>query len=89
MAKGSAKMTVTSLRSLLGWLHIDGVLSQSLAWAVTSVASWRLARLPQLLEPDQVQAMDIINAFTDLERQLASPEGDTRSSEPGRPVPPR
>jgi len=35
------------------------------------------------------EARDIINAFTDLERQLASPEGDTRSSEPGRPVPPR
>jgi Fic family protein len=35
------------------------------------------------------EAKDIINAFTDLERQLASPEGDTRSSEPSRPVPPR
>ena len=57
MAKGSAKMTVTSLRSLLGWLHVDGVLGQSLAWAVPSVAAWRLARLPQPLEPAQVQAM--------------------------------
>jgi Fic family protein len=35
------------------------------------------------------EARDIINAFTDLERQLGSPEGDTRSSEPSRPVPPR
>lgn len=35
------------------------------------------------------EARDIINAFSDLERQLASPEGDTRSSEPSRPVPPR
>ena len=35
------------------------------------------------------EARDIINAFTDLERQLASPEGDTRNSEPSRPVPPR
>jgi Fic family protein len=35
------------------------------------------------------EAKDIINAFTDFERQLASPEGDTRSSEPSRPVPPR
>ncbi len=57
MAKGSAKMTVTGLRSLLGWLHVDGVLSQPLGWAVPSVASWRLARLPQPLEPGQVQAM--------------------------------
>ena len=29
------------------------------------------------------EAPEIINAFTDLERQLASPEGDTRSSGPG------
>jgi integrase len=57
MAKGSAKMTVTALRSLLGWLHVDGVLGESLAWAVPSVAAWRLARLPQPLEPGQVQAM--------------------------------
>jgi site-specific recombinase XerD len=57
MAKGSAKMTVTSLRSLLGWLYVDGVLGESLAWAVPSVAAWRLARLPQPLEPGQVQAM--------------------------------
>jgi hypothetical protein len=35
------------------------------------------------------EAPAIINAFTDLERQLASPEGDTRTSEPARPVPPR
>jgi Fic family protein len=35
------------------------------------------------------EAKEIINAFTDLERQLASPEGDTRSSEPSRTVPPR
>jgi integrase/recombinase XerD len=57
MAKGSAKLTVTALRSLLGWLHVDGVLSQSLAWALPSVAAWRLARLPQPLEPGQVRAM--------------------------------
>jgi hypothetical protein len=35
------------------------------------------------------EAKEIIDAFTDLERQLASPEGDTRSSEPSRTVPPR
>jgi Fic family protein len=35
------------------------------------------------------EAPDIIAAFADLERQLASPEGDTRSSEPTRPVPRR
>jgi Fic family protein len=35
------------------------------------------------------EAKDIINAFTDLERQLASPGGDTRNSPPARPVTPR
>jgi Fic family protein len=35
------------------------------------------------------EARDIINAFADLERQLASPEGDTRVSDPSRPVPRR
>lgn len=35
------------------------------------------------------EARDVINAFTDLERQLASPAGDTRSSEPARRVPQR
>jgi phosphoglycolate phosphatase-like HAD superfamily hydrolase len=35
------------------------------------------------------EAPAIINAFTDLERQLASPDADTRTSQPARPVPPR
>jgi Fic family protein len=33
------------------------------------------------------EATDLIEAFTDLERQLASPEGDTRFSPPDRRVP--
>lgn len=33
------------------------------------------------------EAPDAIEAFTALERQLASPKGDTRTSEPSRPVP--
>ena len=33
------------------------------------------------------EAPDAIAAFTALERRLASPDGDTRSSEPVRPVP--
>jgi Fic family protein len=35
------------------------------------------------------EAVELIDAFTDLERQLASPDGDTRSSRPSRPVPHR
>jgi Fic family protein len=33
------------------------------------------------------EAPDVIQAFTDLERQLASPDGNTRTSEPSRRVP--
>jgi len=35
------------------------------------------------------EASDLIDAFTDLERQLASPDGDTRFSLPDRRVPHR
>jgi len=60
--------------------------------------SWRTAvtRLTEVGVLSQVsvgkrnrafEAKEIINAFTDLERQLASPAGDTRSSEPCRTVP--
>ncbi|MEJ7893732.1 MAG: Fic family protein [Solirubrobacteraceae bacterium] len=35
------------------------------------------------------EAPELIDAITDLERQLASPDGDTRSSEPARNVPSR
>ena len=35
------------------------------------------------------EAPAIVNAFTDLERQLASPKGNTRISQPVRPVTPR
>jgi Fic family protein len=35
------------------------------------------------------EAPELIDAFTDLERRLASPEGDTKSSAPTRPAPRR
>ena len=57
MRKGTAKLTVTALRSLLGWLHVAGEIPAPLAWAVPAVASWRLAALPAPLEPAQVRAM--------------------------------
>jgi site-specific recombinase XerD len=55
--KGTAKLTVTALRSLLGFLHVEGMISEPLAEAVPSVASWRLAGLPRALEPGQVAAL--------------------------------
>jgi site-specific recombinase XerD len=56
-SRGSAKMTVTALRSLLGFLHVEGLIGGSLIGAVPSAASWRLAGLPRFLEPGQAQAL--------------------------------
>jgi site-specific recombinase XerD len=55
--KGSAKLTVTALRSLLGFLHVAGLISEPLGQMVPTVASWRLAGLPRALEPAQVAAL--------------------------------
>lgn len=56
-SRGSAKLMVTALRSLLGFLHVSGVLENSLQSAVPSVAGWRLSGLPRALEPDQVRRL--------------------------------
>jgi site-specific recombinase XerD len=53
----AAKLTVTALRSLLGFLHVGGDIERSLASAVPSIASRRLVGLPKGLEPDQVQRL--------------------------------
>lgn len=55
-AARTAQLTVTALRSLLGFLHVDGLLATPLATAVPSVAN-RRAGLPRFLEPDQVEAL--------------------------------
>jgi integrase/recombinase XerD len=57
MRKGTAKLTVTALRSLLGYLHVAGDIPGPLAWAVPAVATWRLASLPAPLAPGQAAAM--------------------------------
>jgi site-specific recombinase XerD len=48
---------VTALRSLLRFLHVDGVIDRPLAVAVPSVASWSLSGLPKALASDQVAAL--------------------------------
>jgi integrase/recombinase XerD len=55
--RGSAKLIVTGLRSLLGFLHVEGLIARPLATAVPSVAGWRLAGLPRALEPGQAQRL--------------------------------
>lgn len=54
---GVAKLTVTALRSFLGFLHLDGVTERSLVHAVPTVTRRRLAGLPKGLEPDQVRRL--------------------------------
>ena len=53
----TAKLTVTALRSFLGFLHLEGITERSLVCAVPSVARRRLVGLPKGLEPDQVQRL--------------------------------
>src|SRR5207244_540729 len=48
---------VTALRSLLRFLHVDGVIDRPLAAAVPSVAGWSLASLPKALGSDQMAAL--------------------------------
>ncbi len=54
MGRSAAKLTVVAIRSLLGFLYVQGEIDRPLARAVPAVASWRLAGLPKRLEPEQV-----------------------------------
>jgi integrase/recombinase XerD len=56
-SRGSVKLTVTALRSLLRFLHVDGVLEEPLVRAVPSVAHWRLAGLPEPLEQGALERL--------------------------------
>ena len=53
----SAKLMVTALRSLLRFLHVEGLIERPLAQVVRSVAFWRLQGLPRGLASDQVRAL--------------------------------
>lgn len=53
----SAKAMTTRLRSLLRFLHVEGLTSASLVGAVPSVASWRLASLPKALPAKEVAVL--------------------------------
>jgi integrase/recombinase XerD len=55
--RGSAKLIVTSLRSVLGWLFVEGLISAPLAELVPSVAGWRLAGLPRGLDATEVRRL--------------------------------
>jgi integrase/recombinase XerD len=51
-AVGTAKLIVTAVRSLLGFLHVEGVIGSSLASAVPSVAGGTGLDVPRGLDPD-------------------------------------
>jgi integrase/recombinase XerD len=51
----SVKRMVTALRSLLGFLHVEGLIGQPLA--VPSPAGWTQTGLPKALDGDQVAAL--------------------------------
>ena len=57
LSRGAAKLTVTALRSFLGFLHLEGVIAVSVSSAVPSVAGRRLVALPKGLAYDQVQCL--------------------------------
>jgi site-specific recombinase XerD len=54
---GSAKLIVTALKSLLGFLHVEGLIATPLAAAVPSVAGWKLAGLPRYLGPGELRRL--------------------------------
>jgi site-specific recombinase XerD len=53
----SVRRMVTALRSLLGFLHVEGTIDQPLAAAVPTVAGWTQTGLPRALHADQVAAL--------------------------------
>jgi site-specific recombinase XerD len=53
----SAKLVVTALKSLLGFLHVEGLIATPLAGAVPSVAGWKLAGLPRHLGPGELRRL--------------------------------
>jgi site-specific recombinase XerD len=67
----TAKLTVTALRSLLVFLHVEGVLEWSLAGAAPAAAGWRLAGLPRGLESGQVRRL-----LTGCDRRTAAGRRD-------------
>jgi Fic family protein len=81
---GAPVVTVTSAAELIGRSFVqtsEAIRRLEAAGILRQVTVGRRNRA--------FEAPDIIAAFTDLERQLASPEGDTRAAAPSRPVPRR
>jgi len=50
-SRGTAKLTVTALRSFLGYLHVQGHIAGSSTGTVPSVANWRWPAFPRASVP--------------------------------------
>jgi Fic family protein len=84
MLAGTPILTVKSAMSMLGRSKPqvnDAVGRLEAAGILKQVTVGRRNRV--------FEAREVIDAFADLERQLASPAGDTRTAQPARPVPAR
>jgi Fic family protein len=77
-------ITVSSAAALIGrsFTAVNDAIARLLAAGIVNQTN--VGRRNRAFE-----APTVIEAFTDLERQLASPEGNTRTSEPARRVPRR
>lgn len=51
----SSRLLITALRSLLGYLYIEGLIDKPLTAVMPAVANPKLADLPNALEPSEVQ----------------------------------
>lgn len=58
---GTAKLTVTHLKSLLRFLHARGAIDRDLSTCVPAVAGWRLAGVPAALEQSEIDRL--LSAF--------------------------
>ncbi|MBI3429452.1 MAG: Fic family protein [Actinobacteria bacterium] len=81
---GMPVLTVTTAMNLTGRSH-----QQTSAAIATLVEAGILRRMSKNLRNQTFEAPEIIAAFGALERELATPGADTRSSEPTRAVPAR
>jgi site-specific recombinase XerD len=52
-----ARQATTALRSLLTFLHVEGMIDADVAGSVPSVANWRLSHLPPRLAPGEVRRL--------------------------------
>lgn len=55
--RATASRMATALRSLLQFLHVEGLIDRPLVDAVPAVAAWKLAGLPKTLRADQVAVL--------------------------------